>query len=115
MNQRSTDLQLCSPGCSQRLFYAALTLQDQLASLQQTRKLNLDQVDLLRHWEAIGRSRSSEGLSAQTQLATLDAQIEYAAALGRSPPRQLFFQTGSSRECAVDSGYGTGAAHDQRG
>ncbi len=74
LNQQQTDLQLLADVSA--AFYAAYTLQDQLSVLEQTRKLNQDQVDQLSHWVDVGRSRPSEVLSAQTQLATLDAQIE---------------------------------------
>ena len=67
-------------------FYAAYTLQDQLTVLEQTRKLNQDQVDLLDHWVDIGRSRPSEVLSAQTQLASIDAQIEDTRRTHRGKP-----------------------------
>ncbi len=73
INQRSADLQLLSDVSA--AFYMAYTLQDQLSVLQGTRKLNQDQVDQLARWVNIGRSRPSEVLSAQTQLASLDAQI----------------------------------------
>jgi outer membrane protein len=73
-SQRLTDLDLL--GDVSTAFYTAITYQDQLAILKEVRKVNQDQVDQLDHWVNIGRSRPSELLSAQTQLASLDAQIE---------------------------------------
>lgn len=74
LNERATDLQLLTDVAA--AFYSAYTLQDALAVLEETRKLNQNQVDQLNRWVNIGRSRPSEVLSAQTQLASLDAQIE---------------------------------------
>jgi outer membrane protein len=74
LNQVLTDLQLLSDVAT--AFYASLTLQDQLAVFREIRKLNQDQVDQLNHWVNVGRSRPSEVLSAETQLASVDAQIE---------------------------------------
>jgi len=74
INERLTDLQLLSD--VSEAFYIAYTLQDQLKVLEETRKLNQDQIDQLSRWVDVGRSRPSELLSAQTQGASLDAQIE---------------------------------------
>jgi outer membrane protein len=74
LNEQATDLQLLTDVAT--AFYAAYTLQDQLSVLKETRKLNQDQVDQLDRWVNIGRSRPSDLLSAQTQLASIDAQIE---------------------------------------
>lgn len=73
LSERSTELGLLSDVAA--AFYSAYTMQDSLAILEETRKLNQEQVDQLSRWVEIGRSRPSEVLSAQTQLATLEAQI----------------------------------------
>ena len=92
LNQQQTDLQLLSDVAA--AFYVAYTYQDQISILQETRKLNQDQVDQLNHWVNIGRSRPSEVLSAQTQLASLDAQIEDTQRLIAESRHLLFFLTG---------------------
>lgn len=92
LNQRATDLQLLSDVSA--AFYLAYTLQDQLVVLQDTRKLNQDQVDQLSHWVNIGRSRPSERLSAETQLASLDAQIEDTKRSLAEARHLLLFLTG---------------------
>jgi outer membrane protein len=96
LNQQVTDLQLLSDVAG--AFYAAYTLQDQLAVLVQTRKLNQDQIDQLSHWVDIGRSRPSEVLSAQTQLASIDAQIEDTRRTMAEARHLLLFLTGVPAE-----------------
>lgn len=91
-NERLTNLQLLSDVST--AFYAAYTAQDSLAVLQQVRKLNQDQVEQLNHWVNIGRSRSSEVLSAQTQMATLDAQIADTQRTQTEARHLLLFLTG---------------------
>jgi len=92
LNQQQTDLQLLADVSA--AFYAAFTLQDQLSVLQETRKLNEDQVGQLSHWVDVGRSRPSEVLSAETQLASLDAQIEDTKRQLAESRHLLFFLTG---------------------
>jgi len=96
LNQIQTDLQLLSDVSV--AFYAAYTLQDQISILEQTRKLNLDQVNQLDHWVNIGRSRPSDLLSAQTQLASIDAQIEDTKRTLAESRHLLFFLTGVPAE-----------------
>ncbi len=74
INQHLTDLQLLSDVAE--AFYVTYALQDNLLVLQETRKLNQDQINQLKRWTDIGRSRPSEVLSAETQAASMDAQIE---------------------------------------
>ncbi len=90
--ERSTDLQLLSDVAES--FYAAYTLQDTLSVLQETRKLNQNQVDQLDRWVDIGRSRPSEALSAQTQLATLDALTASTQRSITEARHLLYFLTG---------------------
>jgi outer membrane protein len=92
LNEQATDLQLLSDVAA--AFYAAYALQDQLSVLMETRKLNQEQVDQLNHWVNIGRSRPSEVLSAQTQLASLDAQIEDTKRTIAEGRHLLLFLTG---------------------
>jgi outer membrane protein len=92
LNQQATDLQLLTDVAT--AFYAAYTLQDQLSVLQQSRKLNQDQVDQLDRWTSIGRTRPSDVLSAQTQLASLDAQIEDTRRTLAESRHLLLFLTG---------------------
>jgi outer membrane protein len=96
LNQQSTDLQLLSDVAT--AFYASYTLQDQLAVLVETRKLNQDQTDQLNRWVNIGRSRPSDLLSAQTQLASLDAQIEDTKRTWAESRHRLLFLTGVPAE-----------------
>jgi outer membrane protein len=103
LNQTSTDLQLLSDVAT--AFYAAYTFQDALSILMEIRKLNQDQVDQLNHWVDIGRARPSELLSAQTQLASLDAQIEETKRQVAETRHLLFFLTGVPAEVPlVDEG-----------
>ena len=92
LNQRATDLQLLADVST--AFYLAYTYQDQIAILNETRKLNQDQVDQLSHWVDIGRSRPSELLTAQTSLASIDAQIEDAKRNSGDARHLLLFLTG---------------------
>ncbi len=92
LNERAADLQVLSDVAV--AFYAAFTLQDQLAVLKEIRNLNKNQVDQLDHWVNIGRSRPSELLSAQTQLASLDAQMEDTQRSLAESRHVLFFLTG---------------------
>jgi outer membrane protein len=92
LQEQSTDLQLLSDVAA--AFYAAYTLQDQLAVLMETRKMNQNQVDQLDRWVNIGRSRPSDLLSAQTQLASLDAQIEDTKRTWAESRHLLLFLTG---------------------
>jgi outer membrane protein len=73
-NQRLTDLQLLNDVAT--AFYTAYTLQDDMTVLEETRKLNQNQINQLKKWANIGRSRPAEVLSAETQGATLDAELE---------------------------------------
>jgi outer membrane protein len=92
LNQQATDLQLLSDVSA--AFYTAYILQDGVGVLEGTRQLNQDQVDELNHWANIGRSRSSEVLSAQTQLASLEAQIADSRRLLAQSRHLLLFLTG---------------------
>ena len=92
LNERATDLQLLSDVAA--AFYTAYTLQDTLSVLEETRKLNKDQVDQLDHWVNIGRSRPSEVLSAQTQLASIEAQVADTRRLYSESRHLLTFLTG---------------------
>jgi len=92
LNQRETDLQLLTDVAA--AFYAAYTLQDQLSVLMETRKLNKDQVDQLDRWTNIGRTRPSDVLSAETQLASIDAQIEDTNRTLAESRHLLLFLTG---------------------
>jgi outer membrane protein TolC len=96
LNQQQTDLQLLSDVSV--AFYAVYTLQDQLSVLEETRKLTQNQVDQLDQWVNIGRSRPSEVLSAQTQLATVDAQIQDTKRQIAESRHLLFFLTGVPAE-----------------
>jgi outer membrane protein TolC len=79
-------------------FYTALTIQGQLTTLQETRRVTLDRVKELQHWVDIGRSISSDLLSAQTQLATLDAQIQDTQRTEMESRELLRFLTGVQAE-----------------
>ena len=92
LNERATDLQLLSDVAA--AFYAAYTLQDQLAVLVETRKLNKDQVDQLDRWTNIGRTRPSDALSAETQLASIDAQMQNTNRTLAESRHLLLFLTG---------------------
>src|SRR5882724_5444079 len=72
-NVHQTELQLLSDVAT--AFYTALAQHEQLTTLQDTREATLDRVKALEHWVNVGRSLPSDLLSAQTQVATLDAQI----------------------------------------
>ncbi len=99
LNERATDLQLLSDVAS--AFYTAYTLQDTLSVLDETRKLNQDQVNQLDHWVNIGRSRPSEVLSAQTQLASLEAQIADTKRIYAESRHLLTFLTGVPAEAPL--------------
>jgi len=90
--EQATDLQLLTDVAAG--FYTAYTLQDQLSVLMETRKLNQDQVDQLDRWTNIGRTRPSDALSAQTQLASIDAQIEDTRRTLAESRHLLLFLTG---------------------
>jgi len=92
LNQQSTDLQILTDVAT--AFYASYTLQDQISVLLETRKLNQNQVDQLDKWVNIGRSRPSDLLSAQTQLASIDAQIEDTRRILAESRHLLLFLTG---------------------
>jgi outer membrane protein len=74
-------------------FYSALTAQEQLVTLNQTKTVTQDRVKELKRWVNIGRSLSSDLLSAQTQLATLDAQIADAERTQNDAREALHFLT----------------------
>jgi len=74
-------------------FYAALTAQAQRATLEDTRQITLDRIKELTHWVEIGRSLSSDLLSAQTERATLDAQIEESKRLQMEARETLRYLT----------------------
>ena len=96
LNEQETDLQLLADVAA--AFYSAYTLQDQLSVLMETRKLNQDQADQLDRWVNIGRSRPSDLLSAQTQLASIDAQIEDTRRTLAESRHLLLFLTGVPAE-----------------
>lgn len=58
------------------LFYTSLNLQGEIDVLTSQRSLTVDRVQELERRVRLGRSRESEILSAQVELASIDAQIE---------------------------------------
>ncbi len=75
-------------------FYAALSWNDQLTVLMATSKLTEDRIKELQRFVDLGRSRQAEVLSAQTTLASLDAQIESIKQSYSDARQLLFFLTG---------------------
>lgn len=59
-----------------QVFYTALDLQHELEALSSQRQLTADRLAELERRVRLGRSRDSEVLSAQVELASLEAQIE---------------------------------------
>ena len=96
LNERSTDLRLLLDVAN--AYYTAYTLQEQLSVYQEIRKLNTNQIDQLSRWVNLGRSRPSELLSAQTQMASLDAEIEDLKRAQAEVRHLLFFLTGVGPE-----------------
>jgi len=94
--ETQSELQLLSDVAS--AFYLALTTQEQLATLVETRRITQDRIKELQHWVDVGRSLSSDLLSAQTQVATLDAQIEDTKRSSMETRELLRFLTGVSPE-----------------
>jgi outer membrane protein TolC len=91
-----TELQLLSDVAT--AFYTALTQHEQLTTLQDTRQATLDRVKELEHWVNVGRSLQSDLLSAQTQVATLDAQILDAKRIEQESRELLRYLTGVAPE-----------------
>jgi outer membrane protein len=58
------------------VFYTSLDLQQELASLHSQRDLTEDRLKELQRRVRLGRSRDSEVISSQVELASLDAQLE---------------------------------------
>jgi outer membrane protein len=73
-NRDQARLQLLSDVAT--AFYTAVTVEQELGVLYETRKITADRLEELKHWVQLGRSRPSETLSEESQLATLEAQIE---------------------------------------
>jgi outer membrane protein len=90
-NRMQADLDLLTSVAA--AFYNAVALTDTLEALQETRRLTADRINELNRRVAIGRSRESEVLSAQTQLATIDAQIEDARRSIAVARQLLYFLT----------------------
>lgn len=90
-DEKQTQQQLLSSVAA--AFYAALTVQQQLATLQETRQVTQDRIRELTHWVNVGRSLPSDLLSAQTELATLDAQMEDSKRLLMESRETLRFLT----------------------
>lgn len=61
-----------------KFFYAALQAQDTLTSKQEIQKLTQDILKQEQQWRAIGRSRDSDVLSVEAQLAQLTGDLENA-------------------------------------
>jgi outer membrane protein TolC len=91
-DEQQTQLQLLSDVAA--AFYAAMTAHEQITTLQETRQLTQDRIKELTRWVDIGRSLSSDLLSAQTELATLDAQIQDAKRTEMETRELLRFLTG---------------------
>lgn len=91
-DERQTEQQLLSDVAGS--FYTALTMHAQLTTLQDTRQVTLDRIKELEHWVNIGRSLDSDLLSAQSDLATTDAQIEDAKRTEMESRELLRFLTG---------------------
>src|SRR5205807_4319925 len=90
--ERQAELQLLADVAV--AFYAALTQHEQLTTLLGTRSLTQDRVKELEHWVNVGRSLDSDLLSAQTQVATLDAQIADAKRTENETLELLRYLTG---------------------
>jgi outer membrane protein len=84
-----------------RSFYAVLQTEESLKSKQASKESTEKILAQLKNWQAVGRSRASEVLSTQAQLARLNAEIEEAqnnlaqareslAALASLKPEQNF-------------------------
>lgn len=91
-DEQQAELQLLSDVAT--AFYAALTAHEQVATLQDTRQATLDRIKELQHWVNVGRSLSSDLLSAQTELATLEAQIQDARRSEKDTRELLRFLAG---------------------
>ncbi len=89
-NRQQADLQLLADVAT--AFYTASSLGNQLTVLGGLHKLTEDRIKELNHFVDVGRSRHAEVLSAQTQLASLEAQIEdLKRAYAQSRHTLLFF------------------------
>ena len=75
-------------------FYSAFGLQEELDVLQRSRKITQDRIEELNRRVRLGKSRSSEVLSAQVQLLSIDAQIEDAKRTHATLREVLRFLTG---------------------
>lgn len=92
LNRAQADEQLLSDVAAS--FYTALSWNDQLVVLMQSHKLTDDRTKELQRFVDLGRSRQAEVLSAQTTLASLDAQIESIKQSYSDARQLLFFLTG---------------------
>lgn len=92
--QQQTEQQLLSDVAA--AFYAAHTLQNDLDVLRGTRQLTADRIIELRNRVNLGKARESEVLSAETQLASLDAQIQDTLRSVADARELLSFLTGVS-------------------
>jgi outer membrane protein len=95
-NVAATDQQLLSDVAT--AFFTAITTDQEILVLTDTRKLTSDRVNQLTHWVDIGRSREAEVISAQSQLATLDAEIEDQKRTNADARQLLLFLTGVPAE-----------------
>jgi len=75
------------------VFYTALDLQLELDVLEEQRKLTNERLEELRRRVRLGRSRDSETLSSQVDLASLDAQVEDTRARWVVARETLWFLT----------------------
>jgi outer membrane protein len=95
-NRTQADQQLLSDVAA--AFYTALSWNDQLVVLTESHKLTEDRIKELQRYVDLGRSRPAEVLSAQTTLASLDAQIESIKQSYSDSRQLLLYLTGVAPE-----------------
>jgi outer membrane protein len=98
-NRTLADEQLLSDVAT--AFYSAYSWNQQLQVLTESRKVTGDRIDQLQRFVNLGRSRPSEVLSAQTTLASLDAQIESLNQSYSDSRQLLLFLTGVPPEAPL--------------
>ena len=91
-------------------FYQVLLAEQDLINLQTELEVNQKRLKDISEFRRLGRSRESEVLTVQSNIATLEAQIESAKTLIQTYRAIFAFQTGlnkNDRMCVIIEGCGT--------